>query len=323
MAEMYTYAVARVRCREMALLTRADLSRLMQCQTEEECLRTLQDKGWGKDTATHLSAEEMLIEEDRKIWSFIGELVHDPGVFDVLRLPKDFNNLKAAVKSVITKVTPPHIYMSGGTVPPETMQRAVEQNDFSLLPDFLAEPGREAASLLLQTRDGQRCDILLDRACLMAVQKAAESSECDLLREYAELTTAIADIKIAVRAQKTGKSRAFLQEALAPCCTLSLDSLTAAALKSRDDLLSYLMLTPYAPAVEALKDSASAFEKWCDDRVIELIRGQKYEAFTLGPLVAYILARQNEISTVRVLLAGKRNHMDDGLIQERLRDLYV
>ena len=69
MAEMYTYAVARVRCREMALLTRADLSRLMQCQTEEECLRTLQDKGWGKDTATHLSAEEMLIEEDRKIWS--------------------------------------------------------------------------------------------------------------------------------------------------------------------------------------------------------------------------------------------------------------
>ena len=59
MAEMYTYAVARVRCREMALLTRADLSRLMQCQTEEECLRTLQDKGWGKDTATHLSAEEI------------------------------------------------------------------------------------------------------------------------------------------------------------------------------------------------------------------------------------------------------------------------
>ena len=35
MAEMYTYAVARVRCREMALLTRADLSRLMQCQTED------------------------------------------------------------------------------------------------------------------------------------------------------------------------------------------------------------------------------------------------------------------------------------------------
>ena len=114
-----------------------------------------------------------------------------------------------------------------------------------------------------------------------------------------------------------------MQEALAPCRTLSLDSLTAAALKSCDDLLSYLMLTPYAPAVEALKDSASAFEKWCDDRVIELIRGQKYEAFTLGPLVAYILSCQNEISTVRVLLAGKRNHMDDSLIQERLRDLYV
>ena len=56
---------------------------------------------------------------------------------------------------------------------------------------------------------------------------------------------------------------------------------------------------------------------------MELIRTQKYEAFSLGPLIAYILARQNEMSNVRVLLAGKRHHMDDRLIQERLRELYV
>lgn len=65
------------------------------------------------------------------------------------------------------------------------------------------------------------------------------------------------------------------------------------------------------------------FEKWCDDRLMELIRTQKYESFSLGPLIAYILARQNEMSNVRVLLAGKRHHMDDRLIQERLRELYV
>ena len=123
--------------------------------------------------------------------------------------------------------------------------------------------------------------------------------------------------------QKTGKNRTFLLEALTPCRTLSLESLCTAALKGRDDLLSYLSFTPYAEAAEALRESMTRFEKWCDDRLMELIRTQKYEAFSLGPLIAYILARQNEMSNVRVLLAGKRHHMDDRLIQERLRELYV
>lgn len=323
MKETYTYAVSRVRCRETDLLTRLDFDRLMQCKTEEECLRVLQDKGWGKDAGVPLSAEDLLPEENARLWQFVGELVPDLSVFDVVRLPADFNNLKAAIKSVLTKTAPPHIYMTGGTVDPALMREAVEKNDFSLLPPFLSEPGRQAAQVLLQNRDGQRCDVLLDRACLLAIQQAGEKSDCPLLSDYAEMVTALANIRVAVRCQKTGKSRAFLLEALTPCRTLSLESLCTAALKGRDDLLSYLAFTPYAEAAEALRESMTRFEKWCDDRLMELIRTQKYESFSLGPLIAYILARQSEMGNVRVLLAGKRHRMDDRLIQERLRELYV
>lgn len=323
MKETYTYAVSRVRCREMDLLTRLDFDRLMQCKTEEECLRTLQDKGWGKEAGVSLSAEDLLLEENTRLWQFAGELVPDLTVFNVLRLPADFNNLKAAIKSVLTKTSPPHIYMAGGTVDPALMQEAVEKNDFSLLPPFLSEPGRQAAQVLLQNRDGQRCDVILDRACLFAIQQAGKESDCPLLSDYAEMVTALANIRVAVRCQKTGKNRTFLLEALTPCRTLSLESLCTAALKGRDDFLSYLSFTPYAEAAEALRESMTRFEKWCDDRLMELIRTQKYESFSLGPLIAYILARQNEMSNVRVLLAGKRHHMDDRLIQERLRELYV
>ena len=148
MKETYTYAVSRVRCRETDLLTRLDFDRLMQCKTEEECLRTLQDKGWGKEAGVSLSAEDLLSEENTRLWQFAGELVPDLSVFNVLRLPADFNNLKAAIKSVLTKTSPPHIYMAGGTVDPALMQEAVEKNDFSLLPPFLSEPGRQAAQVL-------------------------------------------------------------------------------------------------------------------------------------------------------------------------------
>ena len=38
---------------------------------------------------------------------------------------------------------------------------------------------------------------------------------------------------------------------------------------------------------------------------------QKYESFSVGPLVAYVLARENEIKTVRIILSGKQNGFSD------------
>ena len=42
----YTYAVARIRALETALFTSATLDQLMACQTEEQCLQLIQEKGW-------------------------------------------------------------------------------------------------------------------------------------------------------------------------------------------------------------------------------------------------------------------------------------
>ena len=79
----------------------------------------------------------------------------------------------------------------------------------------------------------------------------------------------------------------------------------------------------FRSAAEKLKESYSAFEKWCDDQVMDLIKEQKRNPFTVGPLFAYVLARQNEVNTVRIILSGKLNELDDGVIRERLRDMYV
>ena len=45
--------------------------------------------------------------------------------------------------------------------------------------------------------------------------------------------------------------------------------------------------------------------------------------FGIAPLAAYILARENEIKMVRIILSGKLNGFPDEFIRERLRDMYV
>ena len=104
-----------------------------------------------------------------------------------------------------------------------------------------------------------------------------------------------------MRASRTGKDRAFLEQALAPCGSINVARLAQAAIEGVDSIGSYLETTAYADAVEELRRSPSAFERWCDNVIIESIRPQQFLAFGIGPLAAYILGRENEIKTVRII----------------------
>ncbi len=321
MTELYTYQVARVRVRELGLLTKQDIDNLMAVRNYEEGIMFIKDKGFGSGEEKEL--EEFLKTEDEKLWAFMKELLKDLTPFNVLLYPTDFNNLKAAIKSAVTGKEHNNIYKSGGTVESEWLAKVVADNEFAKLAPSMKEPAEKAYKTLLKTSDGQACDIILDKACLQCILKAGEESEDQLVKDYAELTVALANIKMAVRCEKTEKPISFINEALVPCKTLNVKALASAASKNADEIYSVLSSSNYASAVEKLKEGNSAFEKWCDDKIMELIKKQKVNPFTIGPLMAYVIARQNEMSMVKIILSSKRAGLKNELIRERLRDMYV
>ncbi len=318
----YTYAVARIRSKELSLLTRQDLEQMMSLKSYEECMRFLADKGWGAGESG-LSAEALLSLELERTWALVRELVGDAPELDVFLYKNDYHNLKVAIKSVLTGAEPERLYLPDGTVEAGVFTKAVREHDFALLPEAMRIPAQEAYDVLLRAHDGQLCDVILDRAALSAIETAGAKTGVPMLSRYAELVVAAADIKIAVRAAKTGKPAAFYNRALAPCRTLDVGALASAARKGGEELAHYLMRTEYAGAAEALQNSPSAFEKWFDDRLMELITDQKSNPFTIGPVAAFLLARENEIKTVRILLSGKLNGLSETSIRERLREMYV
>ena len=318
----FTYAVARIRALEVSLLSSSVIEQLIACPTEESCLQLLAEKGWG-DSDTPLVAEAMLTRETEKIWETMRDMRIDMSVFDVLSYPNLFHNLKAAIKEVCSKEKPPGIYFEDCAISGEEMVNIIKEKDFSRLPASMANAAQEAYETLLHTRDGQLCDVIIDKATLEAIYQAGKEAEADIIRNYAEDTVAVANIKIAVRSQKTAKSMEFMKRAMVECESLSIDQLAKAALNSMDAICEYLSGTAYAEGAKALADSASAFERWCDNRIIHTIQPQKYNAFSVGPLVAYVLARENEIKTVRIILSGKANNLPEDSIRERVREMYV
>lgn len=317
----YIYAVARIRSRELDLLDKSSFDQLMACRSYEACLRFLSDHGWGNGTGE--TAEQLLAAEREKIWALIRELVKDMSVFDTFLYGNDFHNLKAAIKQVYMNKEVPGIFLSYGTIKPELIHTSVKEHNFSLLPEYMRSCAEEAYQVQFHTGDSQLCDVIIDKAALSAIYKKGSESGNTLIYQYAELKVAASDINIAIRSFKTGKRREFLERAIAECKSLNSSSLIEAALKGEEEIYNYLQSTVYSDAVLAIKESPSAFERWCDNLIIKHIRPQKYNSFTLSPIAAYILARENELKSVRIVLSGKLNELPEESIRERVREMYV
>lgn len=318
----YTYAVARIRAMETSLFSQSTIEQLLACKTEEQCMQFLLEKGWGNQEGSP-DAETILNQEREKMWGLMRGLVDDMSVFDVLSYADLFHNLKAAIKEVATEEHNRNIFYPDCAISGEEMMDIIRTKDYARFPENMREIAKEAFETFLHTRDGQLCDIMVDQAALDAIYKAGKASKEETIRLYAESIVAVANIKIAVRAQKTAKSLEFMRKSMAACDSLNIELLAHAALNSQETIREYLKDTKYAKGAEALAESPSAFERWCDNQIIETIRPQLSNPFSAGPLVAYVLAKENEIKTVRIIISGKQNDLSDDSIRERVREMYV
>ena len=321
MENLYTYAVARVKTREDKLLGEQDIAQAVSAKSYDECIRMLSDKGFDGG-GSFSDIEELLSGEHQKLWEFISELTDDMSVFDVFRIEKDFHNLKAAIKARFSGGVPGTAFVSGGTMDTQALIDAVKNREFNVLPEFLADAASEASAVLNKTGDGQKCDIILDKAMIKTKLYAAEKTKNEFLIKYAKLYADISALKVAVRCCELGKDESFMEFAI-PDSGFNRDELIEAALYGKEAFLKFLECSEFSGAVPEIEKSYTAFEKWCDNRLMELVREQKSNYFTIAPVAAYILARENEIRAVRIILSAKLNGFSEEIVTERLRDMYV
>lgn len=74
---------------------------------------------------------------------------------------------------------------------------------------------------------------------------------------------------------------------------------------------------------EYKNNNIASIEKACDDFLIRYIKEAKYFHFGIEPLISYILAKENEIKNLRIILIGKMNGFDRDYIRRALRRSYV
>lgn len=321
MGENYVFAVARIRVLEKSLLSDADILQMAGMKDEDGVVSFLLDKGWGDENSGR-DPLKILAAESAKVNKLIRSLGVGDDVLDVFAYPQVFHNLKAAVKEVGDEGGIPAAYYEHRIYNRKFFTDILKDKNFKDLPESMKQAAENALTIMLQNHDGQKSDVIIDRACLDCMKQAADKSKYPIIKNYLEKTIAVTDVKIAVRGARTGKSYDFIREALAPSKFFNKDTLAKAASENEEALISYLSDHEMSEAGEALKASITEFEKWCDNSVIASIRPEKTNPFTIGPVIAYYLGRENEIKTVRVLLTAKKNGFSEDAIKERARQMY-
>lgn len=319
----YAFAVARIRANETKLLVSADVERLISASSLKECTEILKSKGYSFENENGEDFSLALEKQQKALWTLLNEAAPDREQLKVFCVQNDYFNLKAALKAMIAGKSANGLFAYPTSLDLDALQKAVESHEFSLLPGEMGACAKEAYEAAWRTENGQSADVIIDKAALTAILAEAKKSSCKMLTEIAVYLCACADIKIAYRSAKAQKSLDFVENALAEVDGIDKKELAAAAAKSTDAVLSYLQKTPFSKEGDLLSKSFAAFEKQCDDKIIELAGKAKYVFFGFEPLAAYYFAKTAELKTVRLILCSKQAKADEETIRERVRALYV
>ena len=319
----YAYAVARIRANEAKLFTRSDFEGLISSRSIKECFDFLASKGIfdrAKDKDDINSLVRRLSDE---LWALLNESVPEKSVLSVFCVRNDFFNLKAALKCSIEGIEPDGLFKTPTTFDLEALKESVEKQDFSLLGELYAEDAKKAFNAATVTENGQSLDIILDRAALKMMSDFKEKLNDSLTGKIMNFLIGCADLKIAVRAARTKKTKGFAEMCMFPCEGLDVAKLAEAVEKGEEAVFELLKRSDFAEGAALLSKSSVEFEKWLDDRVTEITREAKFMFFGFEPIIAYYYAKTNEINLIRMILSAKQNGLSNEIIRERMRVLYV
>ena len=329
----YFYGSARVRALEKGLLNKDALERLLETSTIEQAYFMLEEQGFSLQTDANgkILREETLLTRLSSAYAEITQLTEEigEGLFSIWRYPYDCNNLKAVIKCFIRGISCEGMTFDFGTVSVEEIKKMVRMQDYSALPTNLSSAATEAMATYAKTKDPQRIDLILDRACfadmLDAAEKSGVSYTVKLVKTKIDLTNLVMCLRV-MRMQSGDAGKILLRDALLDGGTLETDRILDLYEMEEKSFWEKLLYTDYRKFAEALSSkhpSLTEVERAADNVFMDVAREARFIACGPEVLIGYLLGVENEVRNIRVLLAGKATGLPRETVWERIRESYV
>ena len=316
----YAFCVAKIRALENKLLSKQDIAALIGQRDFAAAMGFLSEKGYA---AQDESSAELIKRQTLQLNAVLNESVPDKRVLDALYLLNDYFNLKVMVKCAAEREGAEGLFLFPTTAEVERFDADTEDGSFAFLKEQYRKAATQAYAMAVKSGDGRYSDVIIDTAAICELSRYAKMKKSGLLGKICGFIADTANIKIALRCIATARDEDYVRAAVGDCFLLDKPRLIASVLSGGEALEAYLADTEYKQGLAVYKSNPSAFEKWCDDRVMKIASDAVYTSFGFDPVVYYYYRKNLEIKTVRMILAAKRSDIDTETLKERVRELYA
>lgn len=306
----YPYAIGRIKVQEAGLIDKTRWNRLWEAD-EAEAMKLLEEIGYGSDAKDNSQLDNLIDAELTKTRNLIGEITPDKAITDMLLMPTDAHNIKTILKGQLQRVEVENLLLEGGGIAIETLVKALEHGDYTILPYCYREPLKR----LEEADDPRLISITIDNAAYTQILKTlADKKHTDpLLRNYYRTKIDFTNILTILRANvlhwdiQTVKPLFITggeidERILVDSVGIPTDQLVKQLAHGEHSVIIRTILEHYAQ-----NSILSEVEQKFENAAFDIIHDRRNDSFGIGPIANYLFLRQAEGKALRVMFAGKRS----------------
>ncbi len=322
----FAYAVGRIRALETKLFDRAKFERLSEAGSLNEVLSGLGESEYGPALGNLKEPnqfEAALNAELARVIKLVTDLADGAPELKVFAYRYDLQNLKLILKS--EQGNPAGLSNLGIWAPGWLIQK-MSDDDLTELPEEFRLGIDRTKAAFKATGDTQEIDRIMDAAWFDFGYQVLKNGISDLLFNWWIALIDLTNIRTFIRLRLIGLGfpefiRFFIANGI-----LELGDFKELWDQPNEKVAAWLGNTVYAKSLTdgpATLNSLTQLERESDNYLINLIEPAKMISLGIEPLVGYLLAKENEVKLLRIILVGKANQLSNPEIKERLRRAYA
>ncbi|MCI8423113.1 MAG: V-type ATPase subunit [Lawsonibacter sp.] len=318
----YLSISTRIRAMENRLLTRERMDRMIEARDNGEAMKVLAECGYSEGPL-----EASLARARAEVFRDMESASPDPRLVEIFQLKYDYHNAKTILKAQATGSNPERLLLDGGRYSPQELWAGWQREALSGVSPAFRQAMEQAKAVLEDTQDPQRADLVLDRACYAEMAQLAQALQSPFLQGYVRLSVDVANLRTAVRIHRMGREGDFLRQALLSGGNVSETALAAARGESLGEIFRAGPLAQAGELGAKLTQpgggSLTAFERECDDALTAYLAAARRIPFGEETVIGYLYAKEQELTAIRAIFAGRAAGLDGDTIRARLRTTYV
>jgi len=328
----YTYAVGRIRELERGLLDRVLLDKMIEASDLTSSLNLLIESdlsAYSFDIYNPADFENSLNKELLSTYKVIKDISPYPFLYYIFALNYDFHNLKVLVKSKYLNKKFTESLSEIGTINIKNLIIAIEEEKFTEIPVSFESAVRKTISEYNKLQDPEIIDLILDKEKYSIIFNILKNIETPFLKNFIKINIDFNNIIVSIRTKIRGEDKNFLKEVLIDEGNFNLKNILTMFDSPLSSWNTKFTKTDYEKVVEmGLKgyqenNSLIEIERLRDNFILNFVKIGKFITFGIEPLVGFIIAKENDIKNIRIILSGKLNKLSPANIKERIRDVYV